>query len=104
MLTDLQGEKISKTFYESGLLKTNQNKFRIEQVIRKNKNLALVKWSGCSSKFNSWVSTEDLEKCIKLTNLSGGFQRGFLKGFQRGTNLTFKGHCAGTGEVTLKCE
>jgi len=45
----LQGEKISGTFS-----KTNQNKFRIEKVIRKNKNSTLVKWSGYSSKFNSW--------------------------------------------------
>jgi len=38
MLKDLQDEKISETFYEPKLLKTNQNKFRIEKVIRKNKN------------------------------------------------------------------
>jgi len=54
MLKDLQGEKISETFYKPDLLKTIQNKFRIEKVIRKNKNSALVKWSGysSSSKFN----------------------------------------------------
>jgi len=62
MLKDLQGEQISGTFYEPELLKTNQNKFRIEKVIRKNKDSALVKWSGYSSKFNSWVPIEDLEK------------------------------------------
>jgi len=53
MLTDLQGEKNSGTFYETELLKTNQNKFRIEKVIRKNKHSALVKWFEYSSKFNS---------------------------------------------------
>jgi len=42
-LTDLQGEQISGTFYEPKLLKTNQNKFRIEKGIKKNKNSALVK-------------------------------------------------------------
>jgi len=62
MLKDLQSEKISGTFYELESLKTNQNKFRIEKVIRKSKNSALVKWSGYSSKFNSWVLIEDLEK------------------------------------------
>jgi len=40
ILKDLQGEKISGTFYEPEFLKTNQNKFRIEKVIRKNKNSA----------------------------------------------------------------
>jgi len=62
MLKDLQGEKISGTFYEPELLKTNQNKFRIEKVIRKNKNSDLVKWFRYSSKFNLWVPIEDLEK------------------------------------------
>jgi len=46
MLKDLQGEKISETYYEPKLLKTNQNKIRIEEVIRKNKISAVVKWSG----------------------------------------------------------
>jgi len=36
MLKNLQGEEISGTFYEPELLKTNQNKLRIEKVIRKN--------------------------------------------------------------------
>jgi len=58
----LHSEKISRTFYEPELLKTNQNKFKIEKVIRKNKNFTLVKWSGYSFKFNSWVPIEDLEK------------------------------------------
>jgi len=55
MLSDLQGETITGIFYEPELLKTNQNKFRIEKVIRKNKNSAFVKWKGYSPKFNSWI-------------------------------------------------
>jgi len=74
MLKDLQGENNSGTFYEPELLKTNQNKFRIEKVIRKNKNLSLVKWSGYSSKFNSWVPINNWKNCIKISNLCGGFQ------------------------------
>jgi len=35
MLKNLRGEQISGTFYKPELLKTNQNKFRIEKVIRK---------------------------------------------------------------------
>jgi len=35
-LKDLQGENLFGTFYEPELLKTNQNEFRIEKVIRKN--------------------------------------------------------------------
>jgi len=37
MLKDLQGEKISGTFYELELLKTNQNKFRIEKLLERTK-------------------------------------------------------------------
>ena len=61
-ITDLQGELITGSFYEQELLKTNQNKFRIEKVIRKDnkKKMALVKWSGY--KTNSWVPIKDLEK------------------------------------------
>ena len=61
-ITDLQGELITGSFYEQELLKTNQNKFRIEKVIRKDnkKKMALVKWSGY--KTNSWVPLKDLEK------------------------------------------
>ena len=63
-ITDLKGELISGTFYEQELLKTNQNKFRIKKVIRKDykKKLALVQWSGYGNDFNSWVPIEDLEK------------------------------------------
>ena len=55
---------ISGTFYEQELLKTNQNKFRIEKVIRKNykKQEALVKWKGYGKSFNSCVTLQELEK------------------------------------------
>ena len=42
-IRNLQGEKIVGSFYEQELLKTNQTKFRIDKVIRKNKKQALVK-------------------------------------------------------------
>ena len=57
---DLQGEEIVGSFYEQELLKTNQTKFRIEKVIRKNKKQALVKWSGNESSFNSWIPIEEI--------------------------------------------
>ena len=57
---------ISGTFYEQELLKTNQTQFRIEKVVRKDnkKKLALVKWSGYSNDFNSWIPIEELEQLI----------------------------------------
>ena len=59
-LTDLQGEEIKGTFYEPELQKTEQQIFRIEKVIKKEKGKSLVKWKGYSDKFNSWVDNEDL--------------------------------------------
>ena len=54
-LEDLQGEEIKGTFYEPELQKTEQQIYRIEKIIKKEKNKSLVKWKGYSDKFNSWV-------------------------------------------------
>ena len=59
-LEDLQGEEIKGTFYEPELQKTEQQVFRIEKIIKKEKNKSLVKWKGYSDKFNSWVDNKDL--------------------------------------------
>ena len=59
-LKDLQGEEIKGTFYEPELQKTEQQVFRIEKVIKKEKGRSFVKWKGYSDKFNSWVDNKDL--------------------------------------------
>ena len=59
-IEDLQGEKIKGTFYEPELQKTEQQIFRIEKVIKKEKGKSLVKWKGYSDKFNSWVDNKNL--------------------------------------------
>ena len=59
-LEDLQGEEIKGTFYEPELQKTEQQIYRIEKIIKKEKNKSLVKWKGYSDKFNSWVDNKDL--------------------------------------------
>ena len=59
-IADLQGEEIDGTFYEPELQKTEQQVFRIEKVIKKEKGKSLVKWKGYSDKFNSWVNNKDL--------------------------------------------
>ena len=63
-LVHLLGEKITGSFYEAELQKTNQNIFRIEKVIRRDqkKKKALVKWKGYPDKFNSWIPLSDAEK------------------------------------------
>ena len=41
---DLNGEEITGTFYEKELQKTNQQKFRIEKVIKRKGDKLYVKW------------------------------------------------------------
>ena len=56
----LNGEEIEGTFYREELQKTDQTIFRIEKVIQKTKDKALVKCKGYPDGFNSWVSLKDL--------------------------------------------
>ena len=60
VINDLDGEEIIGTFYEKELQKTNQEKFRIEKVIKKKGNKLYVKWKGYDSSFNSWIDKKDL--------------------------------------------
>ena len=60
-IKDLNGEEIKGTFYREELQKTDQTIFRIEKVIRKTKDRALVKWKGYPNQFNSWVSLKELK-------------------------------------------
>ena len=52
------GEEIEGTSYEKELQKVKQQTFRIEKVLRRDnkKKKALVKWSGYSDKYNSWIN------------------------------------------------
>ena len=59
-IKDLNGEEIGGTFYREELQETDQTIFRIERVIRKTKDKALVKWKGYPDEFNSWVSLKNL--------------------------------------------
>ena len=61
-LVDLQGEKVTGSFYEPELQKAKQETFRIEKIIRRDykKKQALVKWKGYPDKFNSWVLFSEL--------------------------------------------
>ena len=59
-LKDLKGEEIKGTFYEPELQKTEQQIYRIEKIIKKEKGRSFVKWKGYPDKFNSWVDNKDL--------------------------------------------
>ena len=60
VINDLNGEEITGTFYEKELQKTNQQKFRIEKVIKRKGDKLYVKWKGYNSSFNSWIDKKDL--------------------------------------------
>ena len=60
MISDLNGEPITKTFFEKELQKTIQEKFIIEKVIKRKGDKLYVKWKGYNNSFNSWIDKKDL--------------------------------------------
>ena len=54
------GRLLRVLFTEKSCKKTDQEIYRIEKVIRKTKDKALVQWKGYPDEFNSWVSLKDL--------------------------------------------
>ena len=59
-IADLNGKEKTGTFYESELQKNSQELFRKEKVIKRGKKKSLVKWTGYSDDFNSWVDNKDI--------------------------------------------
>ena len=60
VVSDLNGEEITGTFYEKELQKTNQKEFRIEKVLKRKGDKLYVKWKGYDNRFNSWIDKKDL--------------------------------------------
>ena len=60
VISDLNGEEITGSFYEKELQKTNQKEFRIEKVLKRKGDKLYVKWKGYDSRLNSWIDKEDL--------------------------------------------
>ena len=60
VINDLNGEEIIGTFYENELQGTSQQEFRIEKVIKRNRDKLYVKWKGYDNSFNSWIDKKDI--------------------------------------------
>ena len=60
VISDLNGEEITGSFYEKELQKISQEKFRIEKVLKRKSDKLYVKWKGYDDSFNSWFDKEDL--------------------------------------------
>ena len=59
-VSDLNGEKISGSFYEKELQKTSQEEFRIEKVLKRKDDKLHIKWKEYNRRFNSWINKRDL--------------------------------------------
>ena len=60
LINDLNGKEIMGSFYEKELQKTDQKKFRIEEVIKKKGDKLFIKWKGYDKSFNSWTDKRDI--------------------------------------------
>ena len=60
VINDLNGEEITGSFYKKELLKTNQEEFRIEKVVKRKGDQLNVKWKGHNYSFNSWINKKDI--------------------------------------------
>ena len=52
VISDLNGEEIICSFYETESQKTNQKEFRIEKKLETKGKKLYVKWKGCNNSFN----------------------------------------------------
>ena len=60
VVSDLNDEEITGSFYEKELQNTNREKFRIEKVLKRKGDKLYVKWKGYDNRFNSWIDKKDL--------------------------------------------
>ena len=62
VISDMNGEDITGSFYEKELQSTNQQIFRIEKIIKRKGNKLYVKWKGYDDSFNSWINKKYILK------------------------------------------
>ena len=62
VVSGLDGEEITRRFYEKELKKTNQQKFRIGKVLKRKGDKLYVKWKGYDNRFNSWIDKKTFYK------------------------------------------
>ena len=62
LLKDWGGEQLKGSFYEQELQKVTKDDevYRIEEVLKEDKNRLYVKWLGYPDSFNSWINKKDL--------------------------------------------
>ena len=53
-------KKLLENFYEKELQSTNQQKFKIEKIIKRKGDKVYVKWKGYDNSFSSWINKKDI--------------------------------------------
>ena len=61
VISDMNDEEIIGTFYEKELQKTNQEKFKIDKIIKRKGDKLYVKWKVYDSSLNSWIDKKDIK-------------------------------------------
>ena len=56
----MNGQEIAGSFYGKELKNTNQEKFRIEKVLKRKGDKLYGKWKGFDNRFNCWIDKKDL--------------------------------------------
>ena len=60
MISDLNDEPITGSFYKKEIQKTSHEKFRIEKVIKRKGDKLYIKRKGYDSRCNSWIDKKYL--------------------------------------------
>ena len=60
VISDMNGEDITGSFYDKELQSANQQIFRIEKIIKRKGNKLCVKWKVYDNSFNSWINKKDI--------------------------------------------
>ena len=60
VISDLNREEITGSFYEKKLQNTDQKEFSIEKVLKRKGDKLYFKWKGYDNRFNSWIDKKDL--------------------------------------------
>ena len=55
VISDLNGEKITGSFYEKELQNISQKEFRIEKILKRKGDKLYVKWKGYENRFNNRI-------------------------------------------------
>ena len=55
VVSDLNGQEITGSFYEKELQKTSQEEFKIEKILKIKGDKLYVKRKGYDNRFNSWI-------------------------------------------------